>query len=343
MGRLLVDPFVLALPLAETADAIDDYTARLLALDDLHRRNLCDFFLTTRAGEVLLQTHSYPLWDALGGVAAGYRRDIVRIVYAFLDRLAPLEEAAGVDDLLVDECDSDPRHHLADRASEFVDVYHRILALAYLVNDRIDAPCNTDVVFTRGIGAETAQPIRGRGRLLEVQWTAANDRRADAQLPRDFSFETRAMESMCALSLACDPVDAWTRGLFRDAVDLAVVQRCPEWAKRARTQWPQHDRPWVLGADLAASARRTHVDRDPMLLRALLEACASTVLGTASAQTHRLRIAEGGAAPPRVRARDGAVGWRRDVTYDLHLHYWQTAEGPELASLVQHNDFTIPE
>jgi hypothetical protein len=35
---------------------------------------------------------------------------------------------------------------------------------------------------------------------------------------------------------------------------------------------------------------------------------------------------------------------RRDIDYEFHLHYWEIANDViELASVVHHNDFSIPE
>jgi hypothetical protein len=43
-----------------------------------------------------------------------------------------------------------------------------------------------------------------------------------------------------------------------------------------------------------------------------------------------------------MRGRDKAQ--RRDIDYEFHLHYWECANGTiELASVVHHNDFSIPE
>src|SRR5438128_2723819 len=59
---------------------------------------------------------------------------------------------------------------------------------------------------------------------------------------------------------------------------------------------------------------------------------------------HALRTGTGGNDPQRVRRRDNAKAWRRDVDREYHLHYWETGNGTiEFASIGVHNDFTIPE
>ena len=62
------------------------------------------------------------------------------------------------------------------------------------------------------------------------------------------------------------------------------------------------------------------------------------------AATHALRVDQSGGSPHRRRSADRAAAWRRDVDDEYHLHYWECVDGMlELASIVPHNDFSIPE
>jgi hypothetical protein len=59
------------------------------------------------------------------------------------------------------------------------------------------------------------------------------------------------------------------------------------------------------------------------------------------AATHALRRGPGGEEPQITREADTA--WRRDIDRELHLHYWERADGSvELAAVVPHNVFDIP-
>ena len=74
------------------------------------------------------------------------------------------------------------------------------------------------------------------------------------------------------------------------------------------------------------------------MLRAIVE----TLERTQMTDTHALRTGLGGGDPARMRGDDRAM--RRDIDRQYHLHYWQCADGTvELASVVVHNDFSIPE
>jgi hypothetical protein len=66
-------------------------------------------------------------------------------------------------------------------------------------------------------------------------------------------------------------------------------------------------------------------------------------LGENLSDTHWLRTGKGANNPQKKRRKDKAEPWRRDIDRDYHLHYWKTANGTEFASVVVHDDMTIPE
>lgn len=76
----------------------------------------------------------------------------------------------------------------------------------------------------------------------------------------------------------------------------------------------------------------------PKILRSIIE----TIRETNVAAVHALRTGSGGNNPQKMRGSDKAQ--RRDIDREFHLHYWDCANGTiELASVVYHNDFSIPE
>ncbi|NQV32393.1 MAG: hypothetical protein HQ515_06845 [Phycisphaeraceae bacterium] len=75
----------------------------------------------------------------------------------------------------------------------------------------------------------------------------------------------------------------------------------------------------------------------PKILRSIVE----TAKGYNFPAVHALRTGAGANNPQKTRDSDKAQ--RRDIDYELHLHYWECADGTiELASVVYHNDYSIP-
>ena len=74
------------------------------------------------------------------------------------------------------------------------------------------------------------------------------------------------------------------------------------------------------------------------ILRSIIE----TIEGQNLSAVHVLRTGPGGNDQQRTRGSDKAQ--RRDIDREFHLHYWDCADGRiELASVVYHHDFSIPE
>lgn len=72
-----------------------------------------------------------------------------------------------------------------------------------------------------------------------------------------------------------------------------------------------------------------------------MRAIAEVIDATAPRSTHALRTGPAGSEPQQTRGEDRA--FRADIDYEYHLHFWKCSDGTiELASVVTHNDFTIP-
>ena len=75
----------------------------------------------------------------------------------------------------------------------------------------------------------------------------------------------------------------------------------------------------------------------PKILRSIIETARHHNLRA----VHALRTGSGGNSPQLMRGSDKAQ--RRDIDREVHLHYWERINGTiELASVVHHDDFSIP-
>ena len=99
-----------------------------------------------------------------------------------------------------------------------------------------------------------------------------------------------------------------------------------------------------LGGTFGKLMRRCCSDAPSSVTVAALRSACEAIDRQNLRAVHALRVGSGGNAPQRLRARDGAKAWRRDIDYEYHLYYWEMADGTiEFASMVVHNDFSIPE
>jgi hypothetical protein len=99
---------------------------------------------------------------------------------------------------------------------------------------------------------------------------------------------------------------------------------------------------WSIGKSFINTASELGFLTEPIKFERLLRTCYETLLEENMAATHALRTSRGGGSPQRERISDKAKAWRRDIDRGYHLHYWKTSNHVELASVVIHEDFTIP-
>ncbi len=118
--------------------------------------------------------------------------------------------------------------------------------------------------------------------------------------------------------------------LFKQAIALGEE---PDWGT---TSIPR------IGPKFRETCQHCCTDQNDSLPPKILRSIVETYRGQDLPAVHALRTGSGGQDPQRTRGSDKAQ--RRDIDREFHLHYWDCADGTiELASVVYHNDFSIPE
>lgn len=97
-----------------------------------------------------------------------------------------------------------------------------------------------------------------------------------------------------------------------------------------------------IGNEFRERCQRFCRKQNDSLPRKILRSIVETIRGDNMRDVHAIRTKSGGNSPQRKRGLDKAQ--RRDIDREFHLHYWECDNGDiELASVVNHNDFSIPE
>ena len=96
-----------------------------------------------------------------------------------------------------------------------------------------------------------------------------------------------------------------------------------------------------IGSKFRELCQRACADQGGSVPRKILRSIMETITARNLVAVHALRTGRGGNDPQRSRGSDKAQ--RRDIDRDFHLHYWECADrSVELASVVHHNEFSIP-
>ena len=160
--------------------------------------------------------------------------------------------------------------------------------------------------------------------------------------PQNFEGEVRVCDSFHGLLSDIDSANILINSSNNDETTLAirialfqdsiVLGEGPDWSEYVEFR---------IGSEFRRSYQIICSDRDGSVPKKILRSIVETVKGRNLTAVHALRTGVGGGNPMRRRNADKAQ--RRDIDKEFHLHYWDLPDGNiELASVVYHNDFSIP-
>jgi hypothetical protein len=347
MTSVFVDAFVFSCPTPdEGIGEFDAYVRNLVAWQELRHANWLDLCLSQKTVNVLFDTNTYPLWPHLATALSQLEaptiqaRDVVSLVDALLTRLPTIESRLGIDELLIDAYTCQPSYHISARLPPFVEHYKDLTAMMCLCERNARAGHDQQILITRGLKASD-HVIEITCEVLACDTAREN---ASLKLPCHVSGRFPACIDPDGLRSLIDPVSLWQvarcEEAYQGAVEVYIYQQAATFGLPTTLN---RQLPWSFGPQFVGTAsQHGFVDQDEKVAK-VLRALAETILEANLRSTHPLRTSSGGNAPQRRRNRDDAAAWRRDIDHDLHLHYWQTPQGLEFASIVHHNDMSIPE
>lgn len=161
-------------------------------------------------------------------------------------------------------------------------------------------------------------------------------------LPQVMNGKVKACTNPHGFRFALNPVRIWLHGKGEIencsvALDICTYRRSYEagltYNKETRNKW-------YFGGKFLETNGELGFLHEESKIKMLLKSCCDTILRQNMSKTHALRTGPGGNDPQVKRGNDLAM--RRDIDYEYHLHYWETENGIEFASVVVHNDMTIP-
>ena len=341
---MTIDAGVLAVPVHDaTAEDAHRYVETILDWSKLLDEPWVTILMSERAAGALVEDDLYPLRTQLKGLfaAKGILEYDVNTVAAVVDRLLQLtpsfETFFSIRDVLAENVTLEPDLLRFCSGNWLRSELARCAVLIAILREHCRQDVSEHSLFLRSADSST---VRLRARIHDVE----HSRRDLDSLPihpeyfegevlvcEDFSGFVACLNETAILLRAKDDVGVET------AIRIALYK-----ARMANHQTPDwEDVPFFrIGHSFRATMQGIHPTEQVAgrLLRAIVE----TLERTSMAATHALRTGSGGGDPQRMRENDKAM--RRDIDYEYHLHYWQCDDGAvEIASVVTHNDFSIPE
>ena len=343
MADVYLDPYMWALPEAEaTAQAFEKFVEDLIASDSLSRLAGFRLYKTAATDEALLDTDRYPVWGVMQTRACGLgleHIDVQSVSYIVgrLLSIPTIEDIVLINaaDVHVERVTLSPEVDLAGRPSLFRDQYQRLLMLICLVADLKNSGQRDHFLVTRGLAGSPVQT------LVAGDIMCGFTDRSKPLLSCTISGRITTCAGANDLLRTVNPVTLWCDAQDEDEYRTAI--RCFIFQEdHSRGDWNEaaSNRAWSFGTDFLSTADRYGFLHDPKKGTKLLRKCADTITHQRLQDAHDLRSGQAGNNPQRKRGNDGA--WRRKIDDEYRLHYWETQEGPELASVGPHNYYDIP-
>ncbi len=346
MPSVTIDAGVLAAPPADgTADDVHGYLDTLLDWSTLLDESWVAIYMSEKASEALVGDGLYPLHDDLtklfktNGIMEYDVNTVTTVVNRLLQRTPTLETHFRIQYVLADELSTNPDilQRTAGKALQS-NLANCVILIAILRQYCRESIRDHSLILRH---APTQKIVNVRAIIHEIDHKR-NDLGAlpthpevfegDVLISHDFRGLIESLDESSILASSAENADLET------AIRIALYK-----SRFKRGEDPDWDD--VCGFQIGQSFFRTVNMLCPgqassffvKVLRAIVETLDRKNL----ADEHKLRTGSGGNDPQQMRGKDGAM--RRDIDYEFHLHYWRCDDDTvELASVVTHNDFTIP-
>lgn len=347
MPSVTIDAGVLAVPSsAASREAAYHYLDTLLDWSTLLKERWVAIYMSESASGALLDDNMYPLRDDLRRFFAKheiveYDVNTVATVADRLLRLTPsFESHFAIQEVLTHDVEMIPDIlETCSGISLRSDLARIIVLVAILRQHCYESVFDHSLILRRANG----QTVHVRALICMLE----HHREDLQQLPNppdylesdvlvcdNFKGLIECLDENIVLLQASDDVGveaAIQISLFKSRLESGAT---PDW----------NDTPtYSLGRRFWPSFLR--LNPTEQIAAASLRAIIETLERTNAADTHWLRLGEGGNDPQIVRTADRAKAWRRDIDRNHHLHYWLCPDGTiELASIAfPHDDYDIPE
>ena len=345
MPSVTIDAGVLAVPNVDcTRDFAFQYVDTLLDWSQLLDEPLIAIYMSERASESLLIDGLYPLREQLRELfnTHGIEEYDVNTVAKIADNLLRITPSF------------ETYYQLRDVLSEHLETDPDVIRL--ITHDGLQSDLARCIMLIAVLRKHCSQPVGGHSLLLREAPKQVIQVRAHIHELEHFRDDIPVLPSPPEYFegdvLACDDFEGLIDCLDEstilvgasDDLGIELAVRIALFKYKILQGGPPD---WgavivpVLGSSFRESCQRICANQGDSVPPKILRSIVETIEGLNVSAVHALRTGSGGNDPQRKRGSD--IAKRRDIDNEFHLHYWECGDGTiELASVVYHNDFSIP-
>jgi len=346
MPSVTIDAEVLAVtPNIATNDDAHTYIDTLLECRKLLDESRFDIYMSENASCTLFKDGLYPLRDHLkrlfedSGIVEYDVNTVSQIVDSLLNLTPSFEKYFKIRDVLTDKLTTNPDIQQLSSTVNLRSDLERCLVLVSILRKCCRTPVLDHFVILRKAPKKS---VSLRVFIHDLEHNR-DDLSTLPTLPEVFEGEVLVCDNFHGLIDCLDESAILLSSVDDVGLELAILIAL---YKLRLTQGKEPD--WdddcglLIGQKLHETIKESCADQASSFPTRVLRSIAETLDGVNIAAVHALRTGPGGGDPQRVRGPDKAM--RRDIDHEFHLHYWQCDDGSvEIASVVKHNDFSIPE
>ena len=347
MPSVTIDAGVLAAPPEKgTAEDVHRYVETLLDWSQLLDEPWIAIYMSEKVSKVLSEDDLFPQIDELKrlftstGIVEYDAYTLFTVIVKILGLTPSFETFFLMRDVLTENLTTKPDILRLCQGSSSQSDLARCIVLIAILRHRCRKPVSDHLLILRHAPGRIIQ-VRAQIHMLE------HDRK-DLDIPPelpvffegdvfvcdDFRGLIECLDTAYILLSATNAIDVQTAvhiAIYKARLDRGMD---PDWKGLPR---------FCVGKEFL----NTFLDHHPTqtLAARLLQSMVDTLERNNMNKTHALRTGAGGENPQRIRQKDQAKAFRRDIDRDHHLHYWYRNDGlVEFASMsYPHDNFEIPE
>lgn len=345
----LLDISVVALPDDNSGkEDILMYIEKLIGWKKLADESWIELFIGKDFWEGLSENNLYPYTESVKKLFLNkhiYRYDantVTMYINTFLSKLSSFEESFHIQDVVYDLIEINPeikKLTLYDCSQLYLKQWLVILSI-------LSQYCNniSDYVLILQKTSELSVNIKAQIYALKHE----RDDISNLQVsPESFEGCVKVRDNIYDLIDLIDEGFVLIQANDDEGVKLAIKIRLFKSVEKQddiikdMEQWKDLPLP-IIGSSFRKTCQKICKDNAKAIPNEILRSIVDAVNETNLNKVHALRTGLGGDDPKRTRGADKA--YRQDIDREFHLHYWKRDDGRiELASVVYHNDFSIPE
>ena len=345
LPSVTIDAGVLAVPQVDCAkDDAFQYVNTLLDWSKLLSEPWVAIYMSEQASESLYADGLYPLRDHLSDlfIAHGIMKFDVNTVATITNRLLTktpsFETYYLVRDVLSEHLKADPDVIRLTTHKGLQSDLARCITLIAVLRKHCSQPLGGHSLILR---KAPKQVIQIRAQIHDLEHTR-DDIPTLPCPPEFFEGEVLVCDDFHSLIECLDESVILVGASDNLGIELAIriAQFKYAIARGDAPDWGGVVLP-TIGAKFRELCQQVCADQGNSVPSKILRSIVETIEGHNLRAVHALRTGLGGNDPQLLRGSD--VAQRRDVDSELHLHFWECADRTvELASVVYHNDFSIP-